>query len=380
MPEVKEIYESITRQAPSRPDGFERMLRRRDRKRRNQRITAGVVGMAVFVAAVWLVTTGGPLDRTRTPVAPGGSVTGPATSGPADPTDAEKVGFVGLPPVGTAPSEPAKGELVLHFYGGTTSGPRTEMWTYTDGRLIWRQEFAGLPYGANPQFTGYLEQHLTPEGVEALRSEVLSTGLFERDLDLKVQVGPCLNQIEVRTGGRLVGLTYSRDCEGRGTTPATPEQVDAILRLDGLLGDPGSWLPASAWEDREIAAYVPSRFAVCFGPKYPADEPIGANRLLALFPPAAEDLLGAIDRIEVTGLFLDPSLGFSEPTPIDSFCSEVATEEARVLADAFEEAGYVRDDTWVLSYELVVPEPVGTVRIEFEPIFPHGGWTCSACG
>jgi hypothetical protein len=38
------------------PDGaFERLVRRRDRKRRNQRITAGIVGIAVFVAAVWVL-------------------------------------------------------------------------------------------------------------------------------------------------------------------------------------------------------------------------------------------------------------------------------------------------------------------------------------
>ena len=40
------------------PDGgIERILRRRDRKRRNQRISAGVVGIVVFVAVVWVVTT-----------------------------------------------------------------------------------------------------------------------------------------------------------------------------------------------------------------------------------------------------------------------------------------------------------------------------------
>ena len=49
------------------PDGFERMLHRRDRKRRNQRIAAAVVGIAVFVAAVWIVTTGGWSDRSQTP-------------------------------------------------------------------------------------------------------------------------------------------------------------------------------------------------------------------------------------------------------------------------------------------------------------------------
>ena len=46
---------------------LERVLRRRDRKRRNQRIAAGVVGIAVFVAAVWIVTTGGSFNRTQQP-------------------------------------------------------------------------------------------------------------------------------------------------------------------------------------------------------------------------------------------------------------------------------------------------------------------------
>ena len=36
---------------------FEAFLRRRDRKRRNQRISAGVVGIGVFVAAIWIVTS-----------------------------------------------------------------------------------------------------------------------------------------------------------------------------------------------------------------------------------------------------------------------------------------------------------------------------------
>jgi hypothetical protein len=61
---------------------FEGFIRRRDAKRRNRRIAAGVVGMAVFVAAIWIVTSVGPLERSETPV-PGGDVTGPAETGPA---------------------------------------------------------------------------------------------------------------------------------------------------------------------------------------------------------------------------------------------------------------------------------------------------------
>jgi hypothetical protein len=46
-----------------------------DGKRRNQRIAAGVVGIAVFVAAVWIVATVRSLDRPQAPV-PGAGTTG----------------------------------------------------------------------------------------------------------------------------------------------------------------------------------------------------------------------------------------------------------------------------------------------------------------
>jgi hypothetical protein len=65
------------------PEGsFDRFIRRRNRKRRNQRIAAGVVGIAVFVAAVWIVMSGLSLDRSEKSVAPAGEVTGPAETGP----------------------------------------------------------------------------------------------------------------------------------------------------------------------------------------------------------------------------------------------------------------------------------------------------------
>jgi Tol biopolymer transport system component len=67
MNDVRALLERGYADATPPPDGFERMLRRRDRKRRNQRIAAGIVGIAVFVAAVWIVTTGGSFNRTQQP-------------------------------------------------------------------------------------------------------------------------------------------------------------------------------------------------------------------------------------------------------------------------------------------------------------------------
>jgi Tol biopolymer transport system component len=72
--------ESVERAAErfKAPDGaLERLIRRRDRRRRNQRIAAGVVGIAVFVVAIWIVTTGGAFDRSSRPAVNGPTPTKP---------------------------------------------------------------------------------------------------------------------------------------------------------------------------------------------------------------------------------------------------------------------------------------------------------------
>jgi len=80
--EYRSLLERAGSNAPPLDLQLERVLRRRDRKRRNQRISAGVVGIAVFVAAVWIVTTGGSFNRTQqpavqpTPTPPAGTAPG----------------------------------------------------------------------------------------------------------------------------------------------------------------------------------------------------------------------------------------------------------------------------------------------------------------
>ena len=82
MTEYRSLLERAGSNAPPPDLQLERVLRRRDRKRRNQRIAAGVVGIAVFVAAVWIVTSGGWFVRTETPAVPGPTETGPTETGP----------------------------------------------------------------------------------------------------------------------------------------------------------------------------------------------------------------------------------------------------------------------------------------------------------
>ena len=78
MDDLRTLVRDEMARAGSPSYSFNDLGRRRDRKRRNQRIAAGVVGIAVFVGAAGIVTTGLPFDRTKTPGAAG---TGPAVTG-----------------------------------------------------------------------------------------------------------------------------------------------------------------------------------------------------------------------------------------------------------------------------------------------------------
>ena len=154
-----ETLERIARRVPVPDSAYERLLRRRDRKRRSQRIAAGVVGIAVFVAALLAVTTVGSFDRTQ-PGASGGASTGPTVTGPPEtgPTVAPDAGWDGngIPPEGVALSTPAEGELIgqfAEFHVGF-------LFVYADGRVIWHPDLGGGPF----------ERRLTPEGVDLVRS------------------------------------------------------------------------------------------------------------------------------------------------------------------------------------------------------------------
>jgi hypothetical protein len=209
MPETRPLLERVMERVELRPFTLEGFHDRRDRKRRNQRISAGVVGITVFVALALILGTVGLSNRTQGPA--GGAETGPTTTGPAEsgPTvtgpvigntrDPSSVGF-GLPPEGATPSKPLRGELVMKD-SGSDLGSWYAVNLYADGRLIWsRQISPGV-------VSRWIEQRLTPEGVELLRS---------------------------------------------GAVP-----------LGGEFENPGEQLPVSAWEDPTLRPFVPWRYHAC---------------------------------------------------------------------------------------------------------------------
>jgi hypothetical protein len=357
MPDPRSLLERELRRFAEPDDAFGRLLLRRDRQRRRKRIAAGSVGIAFFVAAVWLVV-GGSIGIGHPPI-PGGTTSGVTATSPS--TSTERVGFVGLPPEGATPSSPVHGELVLSFYGGTTAGPqaRTRVRVYADGRIIWQRD-ADLPFGANRTSTGFLEQRLTRKGVALLTTRVISTGLFDRDRDLSTPFDiACYNSVRSLIRGQLVRITYRRStCTDDATRPATPRQAAVLHRLDGLLADPASWLPADAWRDPMIRPFVPSRFAVCTSTPAPVDD------VLSALPPTTADLLrDRSDRISRWG-------------PTNGRCFDLTTDDARAVVRSLELAGYQpseRDDANALTYQ------VADVFLLFAPYMPDGEADCG-CG
>ena len=293
MPSISELLERESTTVDLEPGDFERLVRRRDRKRRNRRVSAGVVGIAVFVAAIWIVTSGGVFDRSQTPAVPGPE-TGPTfTIAPKD-----AAGLVGLPPSGAVPSTPEEGEYVLGGWGPHNGW----VYLYTDERVIWSPD-GGTIY----------ELRLSAAGVDLFRSASVS---------LKEEVfNWVLNQ-----------------CPGVGCVSPP--------------------LPVNAWDDAEIRAWVPSKYAICYlGPR----DDIEPSRVVGLLPAPAQALLGGKERTY-------------RPDPEHSRhveCSEVTTEQARSLDEILDDAGFEGDAE--AGYRFVGPDG-DWVQIGFEPILPHGTW------
>lgn len=118
-----------------------------------------VIVVALTVAAVWIVTTGGPFGRTQTP-ADSAAVTGPAVTEPRYPADS----FVGLPPEGAVPRTPKTGKLILQYQHAGIGW----VYLYADGRVLW--SFLGPTY----------ERRLSPAGVDLVRSGAIEPSVFLR--------------------------------------------------------------------------------------------------------------------------------------------------------------------------------------------------------
>lgn len=281
---------------------------------------------------------------------------------------------VGLP-VEPTPGAPESGELVIQSRLFTDDLEHLHphrfeswQWVYADGRLITLRHSEA----ATRWSSGLLEQRLTPEGVELLRSEIISTGLFEHHQPADSRFAGH-NVIQLRIGGRLVQV--------QGKVSANSNEFPKRLRE--RLADPASWMPASAWANPRPRAYVASRYAILYGGQF---QTIERSRILSLLPARAEDLLRDQEAAPRPRGY--DGGGFTR-TSLTYYVSDLTTEEARALAQALDDAGLNRGG---LDYDFEIPgtsvdppPPMkGPVRnkvfIGFSPYFPHGETVCLGCG
>jgi hypothetical protein len=233
--------------------------------------------------------------------------------------------FIPLPPKGAAPSAPVEGVLLLSLQA--CSGPSSLPWSgnlalYADGRLLWHTNddpFEGDQFDGNgprPK-TAWLEQRLTPEGTELLRSELVSSGLL----------GPGQLYTDCPPGSYLADARIGDHYEYyKGKLPR-----DLVERI----AEPASWLPASAWEDREVRPFVPASYSVCIAGLEPR---ISVAEIATALPARLGDLVRVRDWWENHD---GPARWF--------WCTGVvATEDARTFAEALDAAAIARSEhPWV---------------------------------
>ena len=318
-----------------------------------------VVGALVAAASLGVLRaadrpTADPPAPTRPAATPTGSPT-PTGVLPDASGRSARVGFIGLPPADASPSSPRGGRLLVQVWTR-----QARAWLYADGRLV-TLHYDDRPEGANPLSTGLLEQVLTPFGVEQLWSYVARSGTGLGEAPDRPVTGP--SDPLVRVGGRLRVVEHpSPACDARSCP---------------LVTYPASWLTPRAWQSQRLTAYVPSRFAVCYG-------------LRGSGGTGDTDDTGDIDGAPAVP---DASLfGRTSPAdrrlPADWPCSVVTTERAGRIVEALRGARVLRDSavgSRILAYVVDVRSPVPgspphEARLFFEPLLPDDRWPCSGCG
>jgi len=280
------------------------------------------------------------------------------------PAEDATIALPGLPPEGATPSTPENGELVASMWehiGAPGSFGNGWLYLYADGRLIWQHQDPA------PATGGWLEQRLTPEGVELIRSEIIATGFFDPDQTPPEPNGGFPREvyggsIQVRNGDRLVYVNR-----------VVPELMERLAEL-------WSWLPEEAWEDTDAKAFVPSRYAVCLNDDGTASPD---PDVLSLLPAATQDLLSRASQLQMDALVAVDPAGFALEEGSTMYCYDMTTEDARILAATLDEGGvemlphrwYDGGEVFYILSKTVAEynrNPFNTISLAIWPMLPHG--------
>jgi hypothetical protein len=297
MSDPRSVLERESRRFIQADGAFERLLRRRDRKERNRRFRAGTLAVVVFVVAAAFF-----LREYRSQPTPADR---PVRPSPVEDAEGQSpIEGLEFPmfPESARPSTPITGDEVVQFRSWPRGGFPIVLAIYADGRVIWHP---------NQDDVGFFQLRLTPAGVDHVRSMIISTGLFNQDLDL-IGHGE-LSGLTIQRDGRSVSVGWGDASWFEQAPKATRSQSRDLADLERFLGDPSAWqLSGDLFADLQIRHFVPSGFVF----QYDRGEPD-----LSQLPSPARDLLARHD-------------------PASSECSILTTKVARRIARALAQAGF----------------------------------------
>jgi hypothetical protein len=279
-----------------------------------------------------------------------------------------------FPLEGATPSTPETGELVAAVaFTRFIDFPDADRWRdstielYADGRL--------LRFPTPDVHGGIAEQRLTPEGVELVRSAFAPTGLLDpAQTPTDTAVCACVIKVRDDSGGLATNFDPTQPPVDP-TQPVDPAVQGEVDRLIEFITHLEASLPATAWADREIKAYVPSRYEVTVWFE-PSDAPENLNdgSHNVAVPDLSNVLAQVLPRAVVQHL---DDQGWQHTAWQDSLV--LTTPDARALAQAFTDAGHTPVwpgfNTWGmgLTYVPAVRAPDPTVmRIRVQALLPDG--------
>jgi hypothetical protein len=318
--------------------------RARPSGRRFAAVAAAAAAVALIVGASLLVrnSSGDDVDVIDQP---------PPTPVPTTPTTRPPLpdGLKGLPPEGATPSTPETGQLLANL--------AVPIWVYEDGRVI------SARWTTGSDWTGFLEQRLSPSGVELVRAEILANGPIG-------ECGGTMGWYAYGDGERVVcerpgESTYVLNGGSSDTHVSPAPDASWYFRLWELPYGAPSWLPSSAWLDPEPKPFGPSEYQLQIGivdDAGRAASPIDVPAMLDSLPSEAAGLLSSATPC---------------PAPLggaNSACVALSTEDARETAAAL---GIGPSDEYSLPFDQLTGL-FGTYAFDFVPYLPHGSpvWCC----
>jgi len=291
--------------------------------------------LAVTIAALALLAA-----CTAGQTSPAPSIEGTAQATPSEPAPSPQPTATVSPSPSPQPTPQPPAELVLRI-SHRQWGFQWSTSLVADGRLT------------SPSETGYQVRVLSLIGIDRVRSEILSTGLFDESADVPLVLLPdadpgCTPElggifaatIELAADAGDVSVSWDRrydwppDCY---EPSAARDGLEALLaRLESL----HEWLPPEAWRDATPRAYEPHGFRM-FTIAQPWRDDAGQ-------PPELETVAWPLG-----GTLTSYGTALAPPPWVDSStvrCAAVTAGEATSVVDALADGGAVWTDSTPNGY------------------------------